>query len=111
MNLIGWFADYPDPYDFINVLLYGKNISEKNNINTAYWNDPAYNRKMENASRLSGDARYRTYGQLDVDISRSQAPFVVYSNQNIREFVSSRIGCPTYSSAWGGLNLVTLCLK
>ena len=21
MNLIGWFADYPDPYDFINVLL------------------------------------------------------------------------------------------
>ena len=28
MNLIGWFADYPDPYDFVNVLLYGKTIAK-----------------------------------------------------------------------------------
>ena len=26
MFLIAWFADYPDPFDFINVLLDGKNI-------------------------------------------------------------------------------------
>jgi ABC-type transport system substrate-binding protein len=111
MNLIGWFADYPDPYDFINVLLYGKTISETNNINTAYFNDPAYNRKMEAAAKLSGDARYRTYGALDIDITKNAAPFLVYSNQNTREFVSKRIGCPMYSSNWGGLNLVMLCLK
>ena len=111
MNLIGWYADYPDPYDFINILLYGKTISEKNNVNTAYFNDPEYNRKMEQASRLSGDARYRTYGALDVDITRNAAPLVVYGNPNVREFVSERIGCPMYSSSWGGLNLVMLCLR
>ena len=33
----------------------------KNNINTAYFNVPAYNRKMDAAARLAGDARYRAY--------------------------------------------------
>ena len=27
---IGWFADYPDPYDFINILLDGRTIAAKN---------------------------------------------------------------------------------
>jgi hypothetical protein len=54
MNLIGWFADYPDRYDFINVLLYGKTISKANNVNTAY--------------------------QLDLELTRA-APFVVYATR------------------------------
>ena len=28
MFLIAWFADYPDPFDFINVLLDGQNIQD-----------------------------------------------------------------------------------
>jgi ABC-type transport system substrate-binding protein len=108
---IGWFADYPDPYDFINILLDGKTIGPKNNINTAYFDLPAYNRKMEAASRLSGDARYRAYGTLDIDITRNQSPLVITGNQNVREFVSAKVGCATYSYAWGGLNLLLLCRK
>jgi ABC-type transport system substrate-binding protein len=111
MNLIGWFADYPDPYDFINILLYGKTIQKTGNVNTAYFDDPKYNKLMEQAARLRGDARYRAYGALDLDITRNAAPFIVTSNSNVREFVSARIGCPTYAANWGGLNLVTLCLK
>ena len=42
LNLIGWFADYPDPYDFINVLLHGRTIDAENNVNTAYFDDPAF---------------------------------------------------------------------
>ena len=34
--LNGWFADYPDPVDFINILLDGRNITSQNNVN-----DPA----------------------------------------------------------------------
>lgn len=64
MNLIGWFADYPDPYDFINVLLYGKTIAKANNVNTAYFNDPAFNRRMERASLTTGDARASVYAAL-----------------------------------------------
>jgi ABC-type oligopeptide transport system substrate-binding subunit len=111
MFLIGWFADYPDPYDFINVLLHGRTISEKNNINTAYWNDPVYNRKMDAAARLTGDARYRAYGSLDVDITRNASPFVVVMNTTSREFVSSRVGCYQYQPAWGLMNLTLTCLK
>jgi peptide/nickel transport system substrate-binding protein len=111
MYSIGWFADYPDAYDFINILLDGRTIGPNNNINTAYFNVPAYNRKMDAAARLSGDARYRAYGTLDIDITRNQSPLVVTNNANVREFISSKVGCTTYSYAWGGLNLVLLCPK
>ena len=98
MNLIGWFADYPDPYDFINVLLYGKKITEKNNVNPAYFNDPAYNRKMECSparrrcplSHLR-PARHRHLPQ----------PGAVRRLLTTRTSGSSsprRIGCPVYSS-------------
>jgi ABC-type transport system substrate-binding protein len=111
MYSIGWFADYPDPYDFINILLDGRTIVAKNNINTSYFNVPAYQKKMDAAARLTGDARYRAYGSLDIDITRNQSPLVITNNQNVREFVSSKVGCANYSYAWGGLNLVMLCPK
>ncbi len=110
MNLIGWFADYPDPYDFINILLYGKTISNANNINTAYFDDPTFNKRMEDASRLSGAARAQAYAKLDADLVRA-APFAVFGNFTAREFVSSRIGCKMTAPAAGGLNLVMLCEK
>lgn len=111
MNMTGWFADYPDPYDFINVLLDGRRIVAKNNVNTAYFNDPEYNRKMEQASRLVGPRRYRTYGALDIDITRNAAPLAVLYNQNVREFVSKRVGCYSYHPVWASMNLAAVCLK
>ena len=110
MNLIGWFADYPDPYDFVNILLYGKTIAKSNNVNTAYFNDPVFNRRMERAALTTGDARAATYAALDRDLTRA-APFVVYGNSTTREFVSDRIGCPVTSGPTVGLNLTMLCLK
>ena len=110
MNLIGWFADYPDPYDFINVLLYGRTIAKLNNVNTAYFNDPSFNRRMDRAALTTGDARAGVYAALDRDLTRA-APFVVYGNSTIREFVSSKIGCPVRAAQAGGLNLTMLCRK
>ena len=110
MNLIGWFADYPDPYDFINILLYGKHIAKANNVNTAYFNDPVFNRRMEQAQLTTGDARLTAYAKLDRDLTRA-APFVVYGNSTVREFVGDKIGCPMYSVPSGGLNLAMLCRK
>ena len=110
MNLIGWFADYPDPYDFINILLSGESIAKANNINTAYFDDPVFNRRMEQAAQLFGDARLSAYARLDRDLTRA-APFVVYGNSTVREFVSDRVACPMYSVPSGGLNLTMLCPK
>ncbi len=111
MNLTGWFADYPDPFDFINVLLSGKSIAKANNINTAYFDDPVFNRRMEKAHQTRGTAaRLAAYSKLDRDLTRS-APFVVYGNSTVREFTSDRVGCSMYSVPSGGLNLAMLCPK
>ena len=83
--------DYPDPYDFINVLLYGGSIQAENNNNLAYFNTPAYNRKMERAARLLGDARLRAYGALDIDIMRNQAPWAPWNNPTNQFFFGSRV--------------------
>lgn len=87
----GWCQDYPDPYDFINVLLYGGSIQADNNNNLAYFNNPTYNKKMEHASRLLGDARLKTYGALDIDIAKNQAPWASWNNLSHQFFFGSRV--------------------
>jgi peptide/nickel transport system substrate-binding protein len=88
---IAWIADYFDPFDFINVLLDGRTIQDKNNNNYAYWNNAKYNRLMTAASRLTGQARYTAYGKLDVDIMKNAAPWVPIFTYTSRDFVGPRV--------------------
>jgi ABC-type transport system substrate-binding protein len=111
MVMIGWFADYADPYDFINVLLSGKTIAPDNNVNTARFDDPTFNTRMDRAATLSGPARYAAYGKLDVDLIRLAAPWAPTYNNNVREFVSSRLGCYLYHPVFAGMDLAAACLK
>ena len=111
MFLIAWFADYPDPFDFINVLLDGQNIQEANNSNYSYLNSPKYNQAMTEASKLSGAARYDAYGTLDVDMMRSAAPWAPLSNGNVREFISSRVSNYLFHPVYGGAILTALAIK
>lgn len=108
ISVTGWLADYPDPYDFINVLLSGRTLQESNNTNTAYWSDPVFNRRMEQAALLRGDARAAAYARLDRDITL-EAPIVVTGNATWRELLSANVRCPMTSAPWAGLNLVVLC--
>ena len=86
--LVGWFADYADPYDFIDILLNGDNIHESNNNNLSYLNVPALNKQMRAANALSGDKRYAAYQNARPrDIQKNYAPLAAYENRNIREFV------------------------
>jgi peptide/nickel transport system substrate-binding protein len=107
----GWGADYPDPYNFINVLLDGRRIQATNNVNESYFNTPAYNQKMEAAARLSGQARLTAYGNLDNDIMKNQAPLAPYINTNNRSFVSQDLGCYNFSPVNATVNLVAVCKK
>ena len=111
MSLTAWAADYPDPYNFINVLLDGRRIQAANNVNVSYFNDAAMNRRMDAAARLFGQRRYRAYGRLDSDLMRTAAPFAVLYNQNFRQFVSPRVGCYSYHPVWGSVNLAAVCLR
>jgi peptide/nickel transport system substrate-binding protein len=107
----GWGADYADPYNFLNVLLDGTRIQAANNVNTSYFNDPSYNRRMEQAARLSGDARYAAYAKLDADITRNAAPLGTFIATNAKILVSQDVGCYTYSTVTGSTNLAAVCKK
>jgi ABC-type oligopeptide transport system substrate-binding subunit len=109
--LAGWFADYADPYDFIDILLNGENIHEANNNNLAYFNNPTINKQMAAANALSGDARYAAYQALDLNITKNFAPWMAYENRNTREFVSARTGGYLFQAAHGLANLNTFFIK
>jgi ABC-type transport system substrate-binding protein len=111
MFLIAWFADYPDPFDFINVLLDGQNIQESNNSNYSYLNSPKYNKLMADAAKLSGAARYDAYGKLDVDMMKNAAPWAPLSNGNVREFISSRVTNYLFHPVYGGAIMNALAIK
>ena len=105
-----WTADYADPFDFINVLLDGRNIQASNNNNYSYFNDPKYNQKMTAASLLSGAKRNSTYGALDVDLMQNAIPWAPRANSNDRIFVSGNFGCFTYNNIYGN-DLAASCVK
>src|SRR4051812_19578667 len=107
----GWFADYADPYDFVDILLNGENIHESNNNNLAYLNVPSLNKQMNAANALTGDARYNAYQKLDLNIQKNYAPLLTYENRNTREFVGPRVGGYVFSNAHGLANLNNLFLK
>ena len=109
--LIAWFADYPDPYDFINVLMDGTNIQDSNNSNYAYLNVPKYNKEMQKAASLSGNARYAAYGKLDVDLMKNAAPWAPTFNGNTREFIGARITNYIYHPVYAGAILNALAIK
>jgi ABC-type oligopeptide transport system substrate-binding subunit len=110
ITIEGWGADYPDPSNFINVLLLGdENIRPDHNQNVSYFNYPAYNKRMKAAALLSGDNRYKTYGQLDRDLMKGPAPQAPYINTNARVLVSSRVKNFKYHTLAGTLlNVVTV---
>ena len=110
MILTAWIADYPDPSNFINVLLDGTTIQEENNVNQSYWNNPAYIKRMREAATLTGDARYSAYAKLDLDITKNEAPWASYMSGNNRFFVSARIEHAIYVPAltWFALNAMAI---
>jgi peptide/nickel transport system substrate-binding protein len=109
--VIGWIADYPDPYDFINVLLDGENIQDKNNNNYSYWNNAAFNKRMRDAAKLSGAPRYAAYGKLDVDIMTQQAPWAPIRNYNSRDFIAPNVTNYIYHPVYGHAIVNALALK
>ncbi len=110
LTLEGWGMDYPDPSNFINVLLDGRRIQADNNVNASYFNNATYNRRMDQAYAMSGQARLTAYGLLDRDIMRDQAPVAPYISTNARILTSNKVGCFGYTSIQGTL-LTQICTR
>jgi peptide/nickel transport system substrate-binding protein len=110
---MGWCSDYPDPYDWINVLLYGKSIQSENNVNYSYFNSPKWNRKMEAAARLVGPNRLKVYGQLDLDIMNQAAPMAIERTYNNRYVFSNRVNPKSlvYQGIYQDFSINSMALK
>jgi peptide/nickel transport system substrate-binding protein len=110
---MGWCSDYPDPYDWINVLLYGPSIQAENNVNYSYFNSPKWNKKMASAARLVGPKRLKVYGQLDLDIMQQAAPMAIERTYNNRYIFSNRVNPKSlvYQGIYQDFSIPALALK
>ena len=61
-------------------------------------------------ARLSGEARYRAYEALSVEVARDAAPWVAYATGTSRDFFSDRIGCQVFHPVYG-MDLGALCIR
>ena len=105
---IGVFFGSNDP-SLLNQLFDGETIAYAPNfINTSYFDSPKYNQLLDEASRLTGAARRRAYGELDVMLSRDAAPAIPFATLNAWAFVSARVGCVVMNP---GLDLTAICLE
>lgn len=112
MIWIGWQADYPDPYNFINQLLDGRTIpAEGSSNNGALFNSPTFIKAMDAANKLQGDARAAAYGKLDLEIMREAAPWAPVINPNNRILLSSRVSNFIYNDATTNMALNALIVK
>jgi YVTN family beta-propeller protein len=98
----GWIPDYLDPQSMLAAILEDRSVGPT-------FNDPAYQRKLAAAARLSGPERYLTYGELDLDLARNAAPLAAFGNLTSNDFFSARVGCQTYGVY--GMDLGALCLR
>jgi peptide/nickel transport system substrate-binding protein len=106
----GWIEDYPDPYDFMNILLSGDNIPKTGGNNFAYFNVPKYNSQMDHANTLSGNARYQAYGSIATDMMTNNPPWAPWLYTNNIDFFGPNVGCTVDTPSYI-MDLTTMCLK
>ena len=99
----------PDP-SYLNSFFDGRTIGQPESQNWSSFDSPKYNRLLDRASRLTGEERYRAYGELDVLLSRDAAPWIPVSGTNLFTFVSPRVGCVVLNG-FADLALTAVCLK
>lgn len=107
----GWYQDYADGYDFFHILLDGRTIQASNNNNLAYFNNATVNKKIDAANALTGPARSRAWGNLDIYTMSHFAPWAPIDNRNVRDFVSPKTKGYLFNPAWGSPDLGTLYLS
>src|SRR6266540_7230157 len=57
-----------DPSQYVDLLLDGRTLRATDNTNLSYFNSPHYNKLIDKAKALSGNARYAAYRKLAVDL-------------------------------------------
>jgi len=103
MGLSGWYQDYPDPSNFIDVLFNGERITAVHNNNVSHYDNPEVNRLIRETLKLmDAEARDRNWRQLDSMIT-ADASIVPYLHLTNHAFISPRLGGYLYHPSVGTL--------
>jgi len=87
----GWFQDYPDPSDFLDVMLNGERITDVECNNTAFYNNPEVNRCLDAAARsLDPAERTRLFRQAETLIMQD-APWAPLIYEQIPVLYNPRV--------------------
>jgi ABC-type oligopeptide transport system substrate-binding subunit len=81
-----WCADYPDPSDFFRSL-----VLAPAEVSPLHFGSAKYRRKIDAASSLYGNARYRAFGKVDLEMMRNAAPVAPMRTYNNRYLFSDRV--------------------
>lgn len=108
-----WTADYPDPYDFINAMLFGATANISGSENLGAFRNHAFDARMAAAASLGGTARWAAYAGLDADLMRTAAPIAPIADVYAPQLVSHRVraDCQVYPTQVAFLDLATTCLR
>jgi len=104
----GYGGAYTDPSALLGIFDGGAIGAQ--GFNFSYLDDPAVNRKLKAAARLSGARRYREYNRLALELQRDLAPAAAFATTASRDFFSARIGCQVYQPVFG-IDIAALCLR
>jgi hypothetical protein len=80
------------------------------NPNVWHFDEPAFDRQVAAAAKLSGPRRYRVYSRLALELERDLAPAAAFATDASRDFFSARIGCQLYQPVYG-IDLAALCIR
>jgi len=87
----GWFQDYPDPSDFLDVLLNGERITDVECNNQAFYNNPEVNRSLDAAGNsLDAGERMRLFQQAEDQVMRD-APWAPLVHERIPVLYNPRV--------------------
>ena len=74
------------------------------------FSDPALDRDLRAAARLSGRARLDAYARLDERLSRAGSAVIPIGGLDQLDAFSERVGCPTFHPLYG-MVLGALCFR
>jgi peptide/nickel transport system substrate-binding protein len=90
-GLWGWMQDYPDPSDFLDVLLNGERITDEDCNNTSFYNNPEFNSLLARAAASTDPVERQGLFRRAEVIAMGDAPWVPILHEQIRILNSPRL--------------------
>ena len=98
-----WQQDFPDGVDYFDLLLNGRNLGARGNLNYSYMNDPRLNRMIDDAREVQEPgARAAAWARVE-RAAMAQAPWAPFANSVRTDVTSPRVRGYVYHQVFGFL--------